>query len=266
MVRFSQIIKIFFVSLFIILFLYAAPQAQIVSVFEKETVFAMSAQDSVTAEQQVLLLGLMDRSFQSLADEGRRGRRIGGYVLLGLGIGSAVGGAATLAFGDGDDARIVGYSLVGGGALMSGLSLIPFKIRTEAERINQDFQQMPGTSAREVHQKYIYWDRRFGELAEKWRRERIIGGISSIVSTGIVSIAIASSSDVNDPNAYIWPAVGGFIGGISSFLIESEQERQYKIYQSSKEEILRHPQRTEVRFGMTPIPDGGLLTTIHIQF
>ena len=76
-------------------------------------------------------------------------------ILLGFGVGTALGGAATLAFGEGDDARIVGYSLLGGSALFSGLSLIPFNIRTEAERINKEFEGMPERTQREIQQKYF---------------------------------------------------------------------------------------------------------------
>jgi hypothetical protein len=266
MFKLNQCIKTLSTSLFMTLFVYVGANAQTISIIDEETFIATSAQDSISAEQQDILLGLLEQSFQSLADDGRRGRRTGGFVLLGLGIGSAVGGAATLAFGEGDDARIVGYSLLGGGAFFSGLSLLPFKIKTESERIYQQFNQMPENTPREIRQKYAYWDRRFGELARKWRRERIIGGISSIVSTGIASIAIAQSSDVDDPNAYIWPAVGGLIGGVSSFLIETEKERQYKVYRSAKEEILDQSKHAEIKIGIAPGFYGGFLTTVHVRF
>lgn len=266
MYKLNLLNKSTFIFLFMILFLFTESLAQYRSIYDETALIAVSTQDSVSAEQQAILLGLMDQSFQSLAEEGRRGRRTGGFVLLGLGIGSAVGGAATLAFAEGDDARIVGYSLLGGGALFSGLSLLPFKIKTESERIYIDFDQMPERTPREIHQKYMYWDRRFGELARKWRNERIIGGITSIVTAGITSIAIAHSSDVDDPNAYIWPAVGGLIGGVSSFLIESEKERQYEIYRSAKEEILGQSKHAEIQIGVAPGLYGGFLTTVHVRF
>lgn len=266
MINCSLFTKIMFIFLIISGCLFSKSFSQSDITQSEDLLFTSFTQDSLSAEEQATLLNWMDHSFQSMAEEGRRGRRIGGYVLLGLGIGSAVGGAATLAFGEGDDARIVGYSLLGGGVLFSGLSLLPFKIKTESERIFEEFERMPEDTPREIQQKYIYWDRRFGELARKWRNERIIGGISSIVTTGITSVAIAHSAGVNDPNAYIWPAVGGLIGGISSFLIESEKERQYKIYRSAKEELLGQSQRAEVQFGFVPTVYGGALATVHIEF
>ncbi|MCG2588841.1 hypothetical protein [Rhodohalobacter sulfatireducens] len=258
--------KILTITFIITLFSYTEAFSQYRASLVEKSLLSSSIQDSVTAEQQEILLGLMDQGFQTLSDQGRRGRRTGGFVLLGLGAGTAVGGAATLAFGEGDDARMVGYSLLGGGALLSGLSLIPFNIRSESERLNEEFEQMPERTPREIQQKYVYWDRRFSELAQKWRRERIIGGVTTIVSGGITSIAVAYSSDSNDPNTYIWPAVGGLIGGISSFLIESDKESQYKIYRGAKNDLLSNRHQAEWNVRLAPTVYGGLVGSIHVQF
>jgi hypothetical protein len=258
--------KILTITFIITLFSYTEAFSQYRSSLVEKSSLSSSIQDSVTAEQQEILLGLMDQGFQTLSDHGRRGRKTGGFVLLGLGAGTVVGGAATLAFGEGDDARMVGYSLLGGGALLSGLSLIPFNIRTETERLNEEFEKMPEKTPREIQQKYIYWDRRFSELAQKWRRERIIGGVTTIVSGGITSIAVAYSSDSNDPKTYIWPAVGGLIGGISSFLIESDKESQYKIYRGAQNDLLSNRHQAEWNVGLAPTMYGGLVGSIHVQF
>ncbi|NBC64140.1 MAG: hypothetical protein GVY07_00580 [Bacteroidetes bacterium] len=260
---FNTILTITFI-IFLCSYTKAFPQYR--ASLGEESFLTFSVQDSLTAEQQEILVDLMGQGFQTMSDQGRRERRTGGFILLGLGAGTAVGGAATLAFGEGDDARIVGYSLLGGGALLSGLSLIPFNIRSETERLNEEFEQMPERTPRDIDQKYVYWDRRFSELAQKWRRERIIGGVTAIVSGGITSIAIAYSSDSNDPNAYIWPAVGGLIGGISSFLIESDKEREYKIYQGAKDELLSRRNQAELKVGLSPTLYGGLVGSVRLLF
>lgn len=124
-------------------------------------------QDTISSNQEAILIDLLSNSLQSLANRDRQGRMVGGYVLVGLGIGSAVGGAVTLAAGESDDARIVGYSLLGGGALLSGLSLVPFKVKTESEQMYAEFNRDLGEKSNQNRQKFYYWDRRFEELAEK---------------------------------------------------------------------------------------------------
>lgn len=224
------------------------------------------APDTLSTDQERLLVDLLDTSFQSLAEKSRRGRRIGGYTLLGLGIGSGLGGAATLAFGEGDDAQIVGLSLLGGGALLSGLSLIPFKLRGESERIYAEFNQMPADTPAQIRQKYVYWNRRFEELAQKRRQGRIIGGVTSIavgVATGLVAV---QRSDADDSHAFVWPVLGPVIGGVTSLLVKSDVEQRYETYRRAKEDVVGRPSTTAVHVRMALLPAGGLLGAVQVRF
>lgn len=243
-----------------------ASRAQFQAGTRPSTASAISAQDTLTTDQERALLDVLDTSLQSLAASSRRGRRIGGYTLLGLGIGAGVGGAATLAFGEGDDARIVGLSLIGGGALLSGLSLIPFKLRGESERIYAEFNRMPAGAPDQVQQKYIYWDRRFEELAQKRRQGRIIGGITSIavgVATGLV---VMQGANQGESNAVLWSALGPVLGGVSSLLVKSEAERRYETYRRTKEDVVGRPPTAAIRFGIAPLPTGGILGVVQARF
>lgn len=224
--------------------------------------FITQVQDTISNSQELILIDLLKNSFQSLADKDRQGRMIGGYVLLGLGIGSGIGGAATLAIGEGDDARIVGYSLLGGAALLSGLSLVPFKIKSESEHIYAEFNCTPAETPLQIHQKYYYWDNRFREWAEKNKRGRIIGGISSIVTGGVFSLFIVEGSNRKRLHTFIWPAVGG----ITSILVKSDVERRYETYQKTKEDLLRQTPRTSFHFGITPLPNGGIAGVLQAHF
>jgi len=215
----------------------------------------------VSTHQELVLIDLLKSSFQSLADKDRQGRMIGGYVLLSLGIGSGIGGAATLAFGEGDDARIVGYSLLGGGALLSGLSLIPFKVKSESEHINAEFNRTPAETPAQIHQKFYYWDNRFQAWAEKSKRGRIIGGISSIVTGSVVSLFIMEGSDRERLHTFIWPAVGG----ITSMLIKTETERRYETYQETKKDLLRQTTNTSLHLGIAPLPNGGIVGVLQVH-
>lgn len=219
------------------------------------------APDTITVQQRDVLLDLLNTSLQSLAEQDRRGRMIGGYVLLGLGAGSAVGGAVTLAVGEGEDADIVGYSLLGGGFLLSGLSLVPFKIKSEAEHLYADFNIDLETNPGQREQRYYYWDRRFQELAEKSRQGRIIGGITSIVAGGVSSLLLVDDA-TGRINTFLWPA----IGGVTSLLVKSEVERRYKSYWQAREDILGQTTQREISVGLQPLATRGIAVTVQLQF
>lgn len=222
---------------------------------------SLSVRDTITTSQERALIKLLNSSLQSLADKDRRGRMTGGYILLGLGIGSGLGGAATLAFGRGDDARIVGYSLLGGGVLLSGLSLIPFKVKSETERIYNEFNQNPEETPEQIHHKYFYWDRRFEELADKRKRERIIGGATSIIAAGLTSIFLVGGTDEERFHTFIWPAVGG----VTALLIKTDTEQRYGTYRKAKEDIVQTTS-TDIYFGASIFPRGGLLGAVVVRF
>jgi hypothetical protein len=219
------------------------------------------AQGAVSASQEAELVGLLGNSLQSLSDQSRRGRHIGGYILLGIGAGLGVGGVAALTLGDSDDSRVAGYSLIGGGLLLGGISLLPFMIHGETERMYREFKDMPDGTSDQVHRKYVYWDRRFEELAGKRRRDRYIGGISSIL-TGATGYYMVDDSNESRLHAFIWPA----FAGVSTILVKSEEERRYDSYRRAKEDMLARLGNPEIRFAFAPLPKGGTLGTVQIRF
>jgi len=222
----------------------------------------VSAQDTGSASQEAKWVELLDTSLQSLSDKARRDRRIGGYVLLGLGVGTGISGAATLAFGDGDDAWIVGVSLLGGALLFGGLSLLPFKIPAEVERIYQAFGEMPENTSDQVRQKFYYGDRRFEELAEKKRRERLIGGTISIL-VGVTNLIWFDSSEEESRVAIF---AGPVIGGVTTLLVKSEEERRFATYSRAKEDLTTHTGGWGIRFGLAPLPKGGMFGAVQVRF
>ena len=220
-----------------------------------------SAQGTIPAAQEAALIGLLGSSLQSLSEKARRDRMTGGYVMLGIGIASGIGGAATLAFGEGDDARIVGYSLLGAGALLGGLSLLPFKLISEPERMHAEFSTMSADTPDQTQQKFYYWDRRFEEFARKSRNERIIGGISSII-VGLTSYLYVEGTDEDRVHALIWPA----FGGVTLLLVKSEGERRYETYQRAKEDITGLTRSRAIDFRIAPLLDGGIFGAVRIRF
>ena len=219
------------------------------------------AQDTGSGSQEAKLVELLGTSLQSLSDKAWRDRRIGGYVLLGLGVGTGIGGAAALAFGDGDDARIVGVSLLGGALLLGGLSLLPFKIPAEVERIYQEFGEMSENTSDQVRQKFYYGDRRFEELAEKKRRERLIGGSVSIL-VGVTNLVLVDGSEQGRLHACIWPV----IGGVTTLLVKSDEERRYETYRRAKEDLTTHTGGLRIHYGLAPLPKGGMFGAVQVQF
>ena len=219
---------------------------------------AVSARDS---EHEQRLIDLLDASLLSLSDLSLRNRRIGGYVLLGLGAGMGIGGLATLAFGESDDARIVGVSLLGGAALLGGLSLLPFRIPNEVERIHQEFSGMPEDTPDQVRQKFHYGDRRFEELAEKRRRGRFIGGGASL----LVGVANLAWFDPSEEKARMSIFVGSLVGGVTTLLVKSEEERRYETYRRAREDLTVYVADPGIRFGLAPIPTGGMMGTVRVR-
>lgn len=218
----------------------------------------ISARDS---EQEQRLIDLLDVSLLSLSDLSRRNRRIGGYVLLGLGVGTGIGGVATLAFGESDDARIVGVSLLGGAALLGGLSLLPFKIPGEVERIHQEFSGMPENTPDQIRQKFYYGDRRFEELAEQKRRGRFIGGGASL----LVGVANLAWFDPSEERARMAVFVGSLVSGVTTLLVKSEEERRYETYRRAREDMTAYAADPRIRFGLAPIPTGGMMGTVRVR-
>lgn len=217
--------------------------------------------DTITTEQEAVLIDLLDTNLRALADRDRLGRRIGGYVMLGLGIGSVVGGGVTLVVGEGDDARIVGYSLIGGGVLLSGLSAIPFSVRSEPERLYAEFGHLPADAPGQIRSKYYYGDRRFEELARERRRDRIIGGVITIVGAGATSLLLVGESGPERLHAFVWPA----LGGVASILIKSEVERRHESYSRAKDDILGRTAGAEVIVGLVPLPNGRIGGVLQVR-
>lgn len=221
--------------------------------------------DTVSAEQVAVLTGLLDSSLASLAATERQGRMAGGYILLGLGAGSAIGGAVTLAVGEGDDARIVGYSLLGGSAVLAGLSLVPFRVRSESERLYASFRrELETLPAGLMDSRFYYWDRRFEELAQKSKQGRLIGGVTSIATAAVIGFVVVEGSGRQQLNTFLWPAAGGVI----SLIVKSEAERRYETYRRAKEDVLAQAtlSRPMMRIGIAPLAEGGIAGTLLLQF
>jgi len=222
---------------------------------------AASMASARDAGGEARLIELLDASLLSLSDRSRRHRRIGGYVLLGLGVGTGVGGVATLTFGKSDDARIVGVSLLGGAALLGGLSLLPFKIPGEVERIHQEFSEMPEDTPDQIRQKFHYGDRRFEELAETKRRGRLIGGGTSI----LIGVADLIWFDPPEEVSRITIFAGSVLGGVTTLLVKSEEERRYETYRRAREDLMVDTAGSRIRFGLAPIPMGGMMGTVRVR-
>lgn len=212
------------------------------------------------ADQEPELVQLLDASLGSLAEQTRQGRMIGGYVLIGLGAAAVVGGVATLAAWDDEDADVVGYSLIGGGVLLGTLSLLPFKLRDEVERIYDEFSEMPSGSAAEVRTKFAYGDRRFEELAGNRRTGRYISG-AVLLGIGITELFV-------DDEPSQWIGFGTpIVAGVTTLLIKTEVERSYEAYRRAKDDLVAEAtDAPTVGVGLGVLPRRGLAWTVQLRF
>lgn len=258
MKKFGSPIHIGLITLLILSVLFTKIKAQPdVGLFTESRV---SIQDNVTKNQEAKTIDLLDVSLKSLSDKALRDRRIGGYVLLSLGIGTGIGGAAVLAIGD-DDARTVGYALLGGGLLFGGLSALPFKIISERERIYREFSDLPADNPDQIRQKFYYGERRFEELAQKNRKQRLISGCVSI-ATGFSSLFYVDGNNETKLGSF----TSLVIGGIITLIIKTDEERRFETYQRAKEDIIVNNNNYKIYFGIAPLMEGGMLTTVHVRF
>ena len=75
------------------------------------------------------------------------------------------------------------------------------------------------------------------------------------VATGIV---VDQYSDDERSGAAMWSTLGPVIGGVTSLVIKSDEERRYETYLRAKEGILAHTSNTEISVGFVPLPRGGM--------
>lgn len=251
--------KISLAALLTISMLFTTVKAQSATGLLNQSI--VTAQDTLPASKEGAALEILNTSLKSLANQARRNRMIGGYVLLGLGVASGIGGATVLAFAESDDARIVGYSLLGGGVLLSGLSLIPFLTTPESERIYRAFSKMPEGTPDQVRQKFYYGDRRFQELADKSRRDRFIGG-GTLILSGLTGAIFTDASMEDRIAAFLGPAIPGVV----TLLVKSDVERAYDSYKRAKRDIIGRIGGHEIYFGIAPLPKGGILGVVQVRF
>lgn len=223
---------------------------------------AASVRQVTLTDQEAELVELLDASLGSLADWSRSNRRIGGYILLGLGAAVVVGGVTTLVVADpgDDDAEVVGVALIGGGVLLGGLSLLPFKIRGEAERVYEDFSELPSGTPAQTRTKFTYGDRRFEELAEKRRRNRYING-AILLGIGIADLFLLDDREE-------WIGFGTpLVGGVTTLLLKTEEERRFESYQRAKEDILGPSSRAPtLGLGLGVLPHRRLAWAVQVRF
>lgn len=260
---FKNSVKISMAVLLTISIFFTSVNAQSTTGFLNQSI--ASAQDTIPASKEEKALGLLNTSLKSLANQSHRDRMIGGYVMLGLGVAMGIGGAAVLAFVDVDDdydyAPIVGYSLLGGGVLLSGLSLLPFLLTSESERIYQEFSGMLEDTPDQVRRKFYYGERRFEELADKSRRDRFIGS-GILILSGLTGYILTDAPVEDRIAVFLGPAIPGVV----TILVKSKQERSYDSYKRAREDIIGHAGGREIYFGIGPHPKGGILGVVQVRF
>ena len=220
---------------------------------------------ATSMEQSEVLLGIIDESFQSMSKEDYRARRVGGFILIGAGGAIGVGGLATLASG-GDYSDLIGYTLLGGGALFAGLGFLPLNIKSETERMYEEFGEKPSDTPEQIQQKYIYWDSRFYEYAREQRRGRILIGIISI-GVGLAWISTAETSSTASTQSLSASALPLVIGGITSLAFRSKAEKRYAVYERSKAGVLGlSASAVHVNAGIVPLPGGQIAGVLQVRF
>ncbi|MDX1639838.1 MAG: hypothetical protein R3281_17895 [Balneolaceae bacterium] len=86
--------------------------------------------------------------------------------------------------------------------------------------------------------------------------------MTTILAAGATSLFLVEGSDEERVHSFIWPAVGG----VTALLVKTEEERRYESYAKAREDIAGRSYRSEVYFGLSPLPGAGLLGTVLVRF
>ena len=120
---------------------------------------------------------------------------------------------------------------------------------------------MPEDTPDQVRQKFYYGERRFEELAEKKRFERLTGAGIFIVPA-VANLILSDEPMKTRLNVFI-PSV---IPSLFLLWDRSDEERRYETYRRAKEDFITHSVGPGIRFGLAFTPTGGILGTVQVVF
>jgi len=219
-------------------------------------------QEYTSSEEK--LESLAEFYLKRTAERSKKGRRIGGPIVIGVGVGLIAWGASLTskepdAIGwDFDLTPVFGYFpiIMGAGCVVGGALMLA--IPSRAEREYNNVLKISGSAQKERASHEA-----LSSFAAKGRRNRILAGIlfAADSAASLVVLAKASSEYHYRTYYYVVPAALAALA-VYSFLVKSPAERAFEDYLRER----KREQRKELEFRLGIMPQGGVKVGIVYSF
>ena len=208
--------------------------------------------------QDIVAVKTLEIYLEQVEEDARIHREWGGGILLGLGAGSAIGSVLTAVTGTNAE---VPTSLGVTAVVLGGIGALIRVSPTDQETLPSQFREMPEDTPERIGHKRLLGESYLTIFGHQAKRNRLMGSTLNIVLGTVLLGWYASENQgfyrtVNPILLYEGAVLGGL--GIVGLFVESAEETVLKNYNASA--IKAHSQSilTTMRFGVSPIPSGGI--------
>ncbi len=215
------------------------------------------------------LVHALDVKFDSLATTALRGRVVGGWTLIGLGVTSGVGAASTSASVDPTwRSTAVAFGGLGGIFLTAGalVLLLPRAVET----FPAEYRKMPEETPEQLKKKLIAGELQLSQISKEAAHGRVISGATSIgMGLGYAAWFLAREGDQyyrTYNNGYLlYSGAAIAVLGLWTLLVKGAEEVAYDDFLTWKTGGVGSASKlSSVSLGFTPVVDrgagGGLLS------
>ncbi|MEI6386024.1 MAG: hypothetical protein WCQ50_05265 [Spirochaetota bacterium] len=189
--------------------------------------------ESVSSPDYAALNERIFSHLELLKNKGETARAWAGGVTIGLGALTGAGGllvvSSAASSSDPQMALGLGYGIVALGALVAVIGIPIIAIPSKSEGTFRKYAAYPGETGDDIKVKAQKGERNFRDLADESKRDRILGGgIDTAMGIGYI--------------LYSGSYYGAFLvgTGLAYLLIDSDPEKEWKIYLEEKQELARN--------------------------
>jgi len=208
----------------------------------------------------------LDSKFASMSGTAARGRLIGGWTLIGLGVTSGLGAMSTSSSVD-PTWRSTAVAFGGlGGAFVTGGTLTLLFPRA-AETYSVEYRKMTENSSEEIKKKLISGEHHLAQISKDAEQGRMISGATWLgMGLGYVAWFLLREGDLNYRtynNGYLlYSGASVAILGLWTFLVKGAEETAYEDYLSYKNQGISYAAKTDRKpnywnFGFVPMIERG---------
>ena len=208
------------------------------------------------------LVHALDSKFSQLGATASRGRIVGGWTLIGLGVTSGLGAASTSSSVDATwRSTAVAFGGLGGVFLTAGTLVLLFP--RSAETFPTEFHKMPEDSPENLKKKLIAGELQLSQISRDAAHGRFISGATSIgMGLGYAAWFLVREGDLNYRtynNGYLlYSGAAIAVLGLWTLLVKGAEEVAYEDYLTWKSQgVTTSSNLSALSFGFAPVMDQG---------